>query len=105
MPVQVARPQVGVLSSSSSSSSGSSSLTVSPQGSTIIQPRVVNLPSEPGAINLANNTSQQTYSEADLESIKEMFPSFDAEVIKSILESNHGNKESSIEALLQMSEC
>ena len=40
--------------------------------------------------------------EAGLESIREMFPSFDADVIKSILEANNGHKERTIEALLQM---
>jgi hypothetical protein len=31
-----------------------------------------------------------------------MFPAFDVEVIKSLMESNGGNKERTIESLLQM---
>ena len=43
-----------------------------------------------------------SYSEEDLKSIKELFPTFDEDVIKSILDLNRGNKEATIEALLQM---
>lgn len=32
-----------------------------------------------------------------------MFPTFEVDVIKSILETNNGNKETTIEALLQIS--
>ena len=50
--------------------------------------------------NSANNIQQ--FSAADLESIKEMFPTFDTEIVTSILESKNGNKDATIETLLQM---
>ena len=43
------------------------------------------------------------YSESDLAAIKEMFPHFEIQVIRSIMDTNQGNKEASIEALLAMS--
>ena len=51
-----------------------------------------------------SNTTQNvnTFSAADLEYIKEMFPTFDTEIITSILESKNGNKEATIETLLHM---
>ena len=44
----------------------------------------------------------EQFTEEDVNNIKEMFPTFDAEVIKSLMESNGGNKERTIESLLQM---
>jgi hypothetical protein len=54
--------------------------------------------------NNSNSSSNviQAYTDEDLNSIKEMFPAFDIQVIKSILDLNRGDKEASIEALLQM---
>jgi len=46
--------------------------------------------------------SMNHFSAADLECIKEMFPTFDTEIITSILESKNGNKDATIETLLQM---
>jgi toll-interacting protein len=43
------------------------------------------------------------YTDADVLAIKEMFPSFDEDIVKSILEANNGHKENTINQLLAMS--
>ena len=43
------------------------------------------------------------YTDEDFKQVKEMFPDMEDEVIKSVFESNSGNKDSTINALLQMS--
>lgn len=46
---------------------------------------------------------EHEYTDADVLAIKEMFPSFDDEIVKSILEANNGHKENTINQLLSMS--
>ena len=50
----------------------------------------------------SNTQNTNNFSAADLQYIKDMFPSFDIDIITSILESKNGNKEATIETLLQM---
>jgi hypothetical protein len=47
--------------------------------------------------------SEPEYTDGDVMAIREMFPDFDEEIIKSILEANGGHKENTINQLLQMS--
>ncbi|CAF0798709.1 unnamed protein product [Brachionus calyciflorus] len=85
------------LSSSSSVSSSSSSSPIH-HANPFSQPNTVNLPQE-----FLEPVNVPKFSEEDFKSIKEMFPSFDDEVIKSIMESSRFDKEATIDALLQMS--
>jgi toll-interacting protein len=45
---------------------------------------------------------QQLVNADNFKVIKEMFPTFEDDIIKSILQANNGNKDQTIESLLQM---
>ena len=51
----------------------------------------------------ASELAKSSNSEVDLKNLKDMFPDFEFEVIKSLLEANKGNKEATIESILEMS--
>jgi len=57
------------------------------------QPQVAPVPAPP-----------QPISEEDMKQVQEMFPNIDPEVVKSVFEANRGNKNTTINSLLQMTD-
>ncbi|XP_077291407.1 toll-interacting protein-like isoform X2 [Arctopsyche grandis] len=62
------------------------------------------LPPSPAVIANPEPPPIVTLTEEELKQIQEMFPSIDKEVIKSVSEANRGNKDATVNSLLQMSE-
>ncbi|XP_060532473.1 toll-interacting protein-like [Cylas formicarius] len=70
-------------------------------GSTVKPLRVYSAP--PGAGDPVQEPVP-VFNEADLKQIEEMFPNIEKDVIKTVYEANRGNKDTTINSLLQMTE-
>jgi len=56
----------------------------------------------PGYVMPAAQPAGPRFTEDDVQQIKEMFPDTDVEVVRSLLETNLGNKDTTINNLLAM---
>jgi len=75
------------------------------QAQSIHQSHQVRIPQQQQYVHMPRNVTpaEPEYTDGDVMAIREMFPDFDEEIIKSILEANGGHKENTINQLLQMS--
>ncbi|KAJ8944381.1 hypothetical protein NQ318_017701 [Aromia moschata] len=75
----------------------------------MVVPRTGSCTVKPFVVNQVPNTGSNAppipvLSESELRQIEEMFPNIEKEVIKTVFEANRGNKESTINSLLQMAD-
>jgi hypothetical protein len=66
------------------------------------EPSFVQIPVIDNRIPQLANLNVQHLNDKDVKEIKDMFPTFDEDIIRSVLESNNGDKELAINILLQM---